>query len=292
MNILSVQSHVAFGHVGNAAAIPCLHALGHEVWAVNTVHFSNHPGHGGFTGRAAGPEEVAALLDGIAARGVLGGCAAVISGYLGDAANGTPLLAAVEKVKIANPRALYVCDPVIGDAGRIFVREGIPEFFRDRALSRADIVTPNAFELGWLTGMPVGGVEQAVAAAQALRAKLRAGGPRLVLATGVRHDGQATTLLLGNEGALGVTTPWLDGHLHGTGDSLAALFVGRLLNGQSHDQALALAVSGLHQSIEAAVAAGLTELPLVARRAELVAPPHVFPAEALSPPTSAPPPPP
>jgi pyridoxine kinase len=281
MNILSVQSHVAYGHVGNAAAIPCLHALGHEVWAVHTVHFSNHPGHGGFTGRAATAEEVGTLLDGIAARGVLGDCGAIVSGYLGDANNGPPVLAMVEKVKIANPGALYLCDPVIGDAGRVFVRAGIPEFFRDRALARADIVTPNAFELGWLTEMPVNSLAEAAAAATALRGRLRPGGPRLVLATGIRVGSDSVTLLHGAETTLTVTTPWLDGHLHGTGDSLAALFLGRILSGQSHADALSAAVSGLHAVIAAAVRERLMELPLVAERARLVAPDPLVPAAAL-----------
>ncbi|MFC7543031.1 pyridoxal kinase [Siccirubricoccus deserti] len=121
MNILSIQSWVAYGHVGNASAVFPLQRLGAEVWAVNTVQFSNHPGHGGFRGQVFSGGLVRDCVQGIAERGVLPQCDAVLSGYIGEAGIGGAVVDAVRQVKSANPRALYCCDPVIGDAGRIYV---------------------------------------------------------------------------------------------------------------------------------------------------------------------------
>ena len=153
MNILSIQSWVAYGHVGNAAAMFPMQRLGHEVWAVNTVQFSNHTGYGAWKGSVFSGEAVAEVVTGIEERGALPRCDGVLSGYMGDAAIGEAILGAVAKVKAVRPDALYCCDPVIGDVGRgIFVRPGIPEFIKARAVAAADIITPNHFELELLSG--------------------------------------------------------------------------------------------------------------------------------------------
>ena len=180
MNILSIQSWVAYGHVGNASAMFPLQRLGAEVWAINTVQFSNHTGYGAWRGQVFGAELIRDCVQGIGERGVLPGCDAVLTGYMGDAAIGEAILDAVAQVKMANPAALWCCDPVLGDDGRgIYVRPGIPEFFRDRAIPMADIATPNRFELEWLTGMKV----TDLASAEAAVARLQAMGPRCVLLT-------------------------------------------------------------------------------------------------------------
>src|SRR3712207_1661647 len=180
MNILSIQSHVAYGHVGNASAVFPMQRLGVEVWAINTVQFSNHTGYGAWTGRVFDGPMIEELVEGIDARGVLPSCDGVLSGYMGSADIGNAILSTVTKVRAANPRALYCCDPVIGDVGRgVFVRPGIPEFMRDHALPAADIITPNHFELDYLTGaasQTLAGVKDAVVAVQGL-------GPRIVLVT-------------------------------------------------------------------------------------------------------------
>lgn len=285
MNLLSIQSWVSYGHVGNAAALPCLHALGHEAWAVNTVAFSNHPGHGGFTGRVTPPEEIRALLEGIETLDVFASCAGVLSGYLGDPGTGPVVLDALARVRAASPGALYCLDPVMGERGQIFVRSGIPEFFRDQALGAADLVTPNMWELGWLTGTEPQGMAGIVASLEALRARLRPGGPRLVLATGVASParaGRLLTLLHSGEGTLAVETPLLVPSLSGTGDSLTALFLGRLVDGVPAEEALSLAVSGLHAAIERAVRQELRELPLVAARSLLLDPPVRYRATAFT----------
>jgi pyridoxine kinase len=284
MPVLSIQSWVAYGDVGNAAAIPCLHALGHGVWAVPTVLFSNHPGLGGHTGRVLPAEEVADLLAGIAARGTLGRCGAVLSGYLGTAETGGAVLDVVERVKTANPVALYLCDPVFGDSGRVFVRAGIAEFFRDRALGRADIVTPNAFELAWLCGTTPASLGEAAAAAQELRTKLRPGGPRLVLAAGLELAAlpQQTLFLLAHEaGTVAVAVPRMV-LPPGAGDALAALFLGSLLHAAEPARALSRAASGLSAAIERAQATGTADLGLAGAHALLAEPPVLWPAEPVA----------
>src|SRR5947207_4646368 len=151
MNILSIQSHVAYGHVGNAAATFPMQRIGVEVWPIHTVQFSNHTGYGAWTGRVFEEGLITELVKGIAQHGVLGTCDGVLSGYMGSAETGAAILDAVARVKAANPKAQYCCDPVIGDVGRgIFVRPGIPEFMREQAVPAADVITPNQFELDLL----------------------------------------------------------------------------------------------------------------------------------------------
>ena len=151
MTILSIQSSVAYGHVGNSAAVFPLQRIGVEVWPVNTVHFSNHTGYGAWRGMVLAAETIADVIQGIEERGVLHRCDGVLSGYMGDASLGEVILDAFTRVKRANPNAVYCCDPVMGDVGRgFFVRPGIPEFMRDRAVPAATLVTPNQFELEYL----------------------------------------------------------------------------------------------------------------------------------------------
>src|SRR5258708_38262990 len=168
--VLSIQSWVACGNVGNTAALFPLQRLGCETWSLNTVVFSNHTGYGKWRGAAVPAQEIASLFEGIAELGILGRCDAVLSGYLGDPEAGPVLLDIVGRVKKANPSALFCCDPVMGDIGLgYYVRAGIPEFYRDRALALADVVTPNRFELEWLTGASVGSLAEAALAVEALR---------------------------------------------------------------------------------------------------------------------------
>ncbi|HWG94601.1 MAG TPA: pyridoxal kinase, partial [Mycobacteriales bacterium] len=178
--VLSIQSHVAYGHVGNASAVFALQRLGVEVWPVHTVQFSNHTGYGAWRGRVFDGQAVDEVVEGIAEQGVLGTCDAVLSGYLGSADIGHAVLGAVERVRAANPDAVWCCDPVMGDVGRgVFVRPGIPELMREHAVPAADVVTPNHYELDLLAGTAttsLGAVKDAVAAVQAL-------GPRVVLTT-------------------------------------------------------------------------------------------------------------
>ena len=189
MPILSIQSWVAYGHVGNAAAVLPLQRLGFEVWAVNTVQFSNHTGYGQWTGQVYTGAMVRELIDGIGARGALTRCDAVLSGYMGDAGIGSAILHAVETVRAANPHAIYCCDPVIGDFETgIYVRHGIEDLMRETALPQADIATPNRFELERLTGMECPTLDAVKLAAERLRAMMRPDGLRCVLLTSLETE--------------------------------------------------------------------------------------------------------
>ena len=246
LNVLSIQSHVAYGHVGNAAAVFPLQRLGVEVWPVHTVQFSNHTGYGKWTGRVFDGQAVEEVVDGIADRGVLASCDAVLSGYLGSADIGHAVVQTVSRVRAANPDAVYCCDPVIGDVGRgVFVRPGIEELMREVAVPAADVVTPNHYELDLLAGTTtrsLASVKDAVAAVQQL-------GPRVVLTTSLDTEDTPDDAvdLLASEGGRHhrVRTPKLDVSVNGAGDAIAALFLAHLLRTGSPAEALGAAASSV-----------------------------------------------
>jgi pyridoxine kinase len=279
--ILSIQSWVAYGHVGNASAVFPLQRLGAEVWAINTVQFSNHTGYGAWRGQVFDAGLIRDCVEGIADRGVLGRCDAVLSGYMGSAAIGEAILDAAARVKAANPRAIWCCDPVIGDDDSgIYVRDGIPEFFRDRALPAAEIATPNQFELEWLAGGAIATLDAAKRAVAALQAR----GPRRVLLTSLRiadTPADAVEMLVGEGGGFWrIRTPLLPVAVNGAGDAIAALFLFHTLAGQDAAGALAASASSIHGVLAATVAAGAREIQTVAAQQEFVSPSQVFRPES------------
>lgn len=282
MKILSIQSSVAYGHVGNSAAVFPLQRLGHEVWPVLTVHFSNHTGYGEWRGPLLAPDDVREVIAGIGDRGVLGEADAVLSGYQGDPAVGAVILDAVARVKELNPDAVYCCDPVMGDVGRgMFVRPGIPEFMRDTVVPRADIVTPNHFELDFLAGRTTTTLEEVLEAVDEVRAR----GPRDVLVTSVLHadvpEGSLDLVAVSDEGAWAVTTPLLPITPNGCGDVTAALYLAHLSSSGSPETALASTASSVFAVLEATIAAGTREIQLVAAQAALAEPPLTFEVRRL-----------
>ncbi len=279
-NILSIQSWVAYGHVGNASAMFPLQRLGAEVWGIQTVQFSNHTGYGAWRGQVFGGELVRECVAGIEERGALPRCDAVLSGYVGGADIGDAILEAVAKVKAANPAALYCCDPVIGDVGRgVFVRPGIPEFFRDRALALADIATPNRFELEWLTGMPAETLEQAKSALTALQAK----GPGCVLLTSFEAEPGSIGMIAAEGGRFWrLTTPLLPVSVNGAGDAISALFLLHRMRSGSAAEALSRAASSVYGLLKRTAEAGSREILTVAAQEEFVNPSELFPAVPVS----------
>lgn len=282
MRILSIQSSVAYGHVGNSAAVFPLQRLGHEVWPVLTVHFSNHTGYGAWRGPLLAPADVAEVIAGIADRGVLGSADAVLSGYQGDPAMGAVILDAVAKVKAANPEAVYCCDPVMGDVGRgMFVRSGIPEYLRDVVVPRADIITPNHFELDFLAGRATSSVPELLAAVDVVRET----GPRHVLVTSVLHGdvpaGYLEVVAVSDGGAWAVTTPLLPINPNGGGDVTAALYLAHLQTTDSPARALERTIAAVYAVFEATHAAGTREIQLVAAQGAIADPPARFTARRL-----------
>jgi pyridoxine kinase len=282
MNVLSIQSHVAYGHVGNASAVFPMQRLGVEVWPIHTVQFSNHTGYGSWKGRVFDGPAIEELVDGIAERGVLERCNGVLSGYMGSADIGNAILSAVARVRELNPKALYCCDPVIGDVGRgIFVRPGIPEFMRDQAVPAADIITPNQFELNYLSGLPtetLRDVKQAVSAVQQL-------GPRAVLVTSVEAQetpADSIDLIAGEGGRFWrVRTPKLALSVNGAGDAIAALFFVHYARSGSAATALAEASASVYGLLKRTEEAGSREILTIAAQDEFVSPTHRFIAEEV-----------
>ncbi|KPQ11246.1 MAG: pyridoxine kinase PdxK [Saliniramus fredricksonii] len=282
MNILSIQSHVAYGHVGNASAVFPMQRLGCEVWPIHTVQFSNHTGYGDWTGRVFDGPAIEELVDGIAARGVLGRCDGILSGYMGSSDIGNAILSTVGRVREANPATLYACDPVIGDVGRgVFVRPGIPEFMRDQAVPAADLITPNQFELEYLSQMET----PTLAAAKDAITRIHALGPRVVLVTSLHTQDtppDAIDMLAGEDGAYWrVRTPKLTVSVNGAGDAISALFFVHYLRTRRADTALAEAAASIYGLLHRTEAAGSREILTVAAQDEFVAPSRKFSIEPV-----------
>lgn len=283
--ILSIQSSVAYGHVGNSAAVFPLQRLGIDVWPVLTVHFSNHTGYGSFRGPVLPADQIAEVLRGVEERGVLPGCDAVLSGYMGDVSLGAVVLDAVSRVKAANPKAIYCCDPVLGDIDRgFFVRPGLPEFMRDHAVPKADIITPNQFELEFLAGLGAGvGDDRAIATlgdALAAARKVQSTGPRIVLVTSLirrdASDGVIEMLAVAPEGAWIVATPRLPISVNGSGDITAALFLAHYLRSGDPAVALGRTAGTVYAVMEETHRSGKREIQLVAAQDAIATPPERF----------------
>jgi len=283
MKVLSIQSHVAYGHVGNASAVFPMQRLGVEVWPVHTVQFSNHTGYGAWRGTVFEAAMVEEVVRGVAERGVLPGCDAVLSGYVGSPEIGAAILDAVAQVRRANPAALYACDPVIGDTGPgIYVRPGVAEFMRERALPAADIVTPNQFELDLLSGLGSATLDRAKRAVAAIRAL----GPRVVLVTSLvtdaTPDGAIDMLVAEGDGVWRVRTPRLAlKAVSGAGDAVAALFLVHYARTGSAARALGLAAASIYGVLRRTAEAGSAELLTIEAQDEFVSPSETFPVEAV-----------
>jgi pyridoxine kinase len=280
--ILSIQSHVAYGHVGNSAAVFPMQRLGVEVWAVPTVNFSNHTGYGQWRGPLIPADVVRDVVTGVGERDAFGEVDAVLSGYQGGPDIGGVILETVAAVKAANPAAIYACDPVMGNArSGCFVAPEIPVLLRERVVPQADLITPNQFELGFLTGTEPRTVEETLAAVD----KVRAMGPSMVLVTSVeRPDAPADTIEMMAcfpEGAWIVRTPRLPMKANGSGDVTAALFTSHLVMGRSPDEALARTTSSVWDLLDTTLRSGRRELQLVQSQDAIAEPRMQFEVTAL-----------
>jgi pyridoxine kinase len=287
--VLSIQSWVAHGYVGNAAAVFVLQRLGLEIDAIHTVQFSNHTGYGAWTGNVYAPESIGELVDGIEARGVLESFDAVLSGYMGSAGTVEQVVNTVRRVRERNSSALYCCDPVMGDVGRgVFVLPEIPEIMASLAVPAADILTPNQFELELLTGSSVKTLEDSLSAARALREKLNPNGPRIVVVTSLtREDAPPNVievLAVTDAGAYLIATPLipLEPPRNGTGDTITALFLGHFLKSGDAKESLERAVNGLFRLLEITHQKGTREIQLIAAQDELLNPPSSFKTRVVS----------
>ena len=282
MNILSIQSHVAYGHVGNSAAVFPLQRIGVEVWPIHTLQYSNHPGYEDWQGEVFHADLIRKLVAGIEKRNVLGECDGVLSGYMGSADIGAAILDAVTTVRNANPAAHYCCDPVIGDVGRgIFVAQGIPEFMKEKAVPAADIITPNHFELDYLAGRESKTLAQVRDAVKAVHDL----GPRVIMVTSLRCEEtpeDAVDLLASDgEHCFRLRTPRLQLIVNGAGDAIAALFYAHFLRSGRVDEALGKAASSIFGVLKKTAEAGTREIQLITAQEEFVEPSESFTAEEL-----------
>ncbi|MFG6401422.1 pyridoxal kinase PdxY [Microbacterium sp. P04] len=282
MKILSIQSAVAYGHVGNSAAVFPLQRIGVEVLPVYTVNFSNHTGYGQWRGPLISPDDVRDVITGIEERGVFPEIDVVLSGYQGGEGIGDVIIDAVARVKAANPAAIYACDPVMGNAkSGCFVAPAIPDLLRDRVVPVADIITPNQFELGFLTGTDPHTWEETLASADAVRAT----GPDTVLVTSVeRPDRDPDTiemLVVDDTGAWVVQTPLLPMKANGSGDVTAALFTAHYRAAGDAADALARTTSSVFDLLERTHVSGQRELQLVESQQAYAHPRMQFAAQQL-----------
>jgi pyridoxine kinase len=282
ISILSIQSHVVYGHVGNSAAVFPLQRIGCEVWPLNTVQFSNHTGYPDFRGQAFDATMIDDCVAGVAARGALARCDAILSGYMASPEVGAAILRGVAAAREQNAGAVYCCDPVLGDVGPgVYVRAGVAEFIRERALPAATMLTPNHFELDLISGLP----STDMAGARAALDMLHRRGPHTILVTSLVLDdtpADAIDLAVSENGALWrLRTPRAPINVNGAGDIIAALFLAHWLRTRSAPEAIALAASSVYGLIEATAKAGSRELEIVAAQEEFVRPSHLFVAEKV-----------
>jgi len=286
MAVLSIQSHVVYGYAGNTAAVFPLQRLGREVWAINTVEFSNHTGYGSWRGKILGAELATELVTGLEERGVLDQCDAVLSGYLGDAAVGRAIIDTVNKVRKAAPKAIYCCDPVMGDVGRgFYVKPDIPDMFKNELVPLADIICPNQFELEALTSINTSTIDNAVKAINILHET----GPSIVLVTSfIEKAGELNILASDKTNLYKITTPELPlgSGAAGTGDMTTAVFLSRYLETGDLEKALSLCISSVYGVLETSYKSAVNrqqplELKIIGAQQEFVSPSHSFKAVKL-----------
>lgn len=269
MNILSIQSHVTYGHVGNSAAVFPLQRAGHEVWPIHTVNFSNHTGYGDWGGPMIPGTEVTSIVDGIEKRGAFPPkIDAILSGYQGGSDIAGAIVDAVRRIKAVNGNALYACDPVMGNAkSGCFVSDEIPPLLRDKVVPVADIITPNQFELGYLTEHETGTLEQTL---EAVKVAQEIGPPRTVLVTSVNRpetppeDSIEMLAVDGDRAFIVATPPRLPFKRNGSGDVTAALFTGHYAKTRDAKAALKATASSVWDLLNVTYEAESDELCLIA----------------------------
>ena len=291
MQILSIQSQVVFGHVGNSALGFPLQRLGHDVWSVPTALLSNHAGYPDIGGQVLAPELVDGLLNGLARRKAFGHCDLVVTGYLGSGDVASVVADAVLRVRAANPNVVYCCDPIIGDREQgIYVDRGIPEIIGSRMLPVADIITPNLFELEVLCGLATnalthGGASAITAAARDLLARMRPGACCLVTsaAHGDVGPSNVSVMAVSAASAWEVETPRLDFLVepHGAGDLMCGLFAAAFVRHGEMSRALEESVARVFALLAETHRRGDAELVLVAAGDVIVAPEQQFAARMV-----------
>ncbi|MBO6756753.1 MAG: pyridoxal kinase [Roseibium sp.] len=265
--VLVITSQVVRGGIGARGIVFALERLGHPVWFLPTILLPWHPGHGAATRIVPPDDGFAGIAEDLARSGKINEIGGIISGYLGSANQAAPIADLVTAIKADHPGVPYLCDPVIGDHGGLYVPAGTAAAIRDQLLPLADIVTPNRFELSWLADVPVDSEPEALAAARML------GRDRVVVtsAPALRRNA-ISNLLVGPRGALAAEHAAVPDPPHGTGDVLAGLFLSRLLEGLSDEEALVRAAGSTFELVARSVKKGADELLIAEEQQSLVRP--------------------
>ena len=245
---------------------------------MDTGRFSNHPAHGSCTGQITSACEITALIDGIEQRALLQSCTAVLSGYLGSAKNGRIISEIVNRVKTKNKRALFLCDPVMGDNGKPYVENDILTFFKEKMAASADILTPNNYEASVLIGEPVNTKQKAIKSLPALCAK----GVKVAIITGIDTNRSIQTVARDEIGTWSVSTPKISVASSGAGDRYSALFLAKYLDGNSTPYALSYAISAVYGVLGVAQELSAPDLPIVAAQELILSPQKHFPAVSIT----------
>ncbi len=284
MTILSIQSHVAYGYVGNRAATFPLQRLGYDVNVINTVQFSNHTGYGQWRGEIFTASHIKEVIQGLIDLGILKNCRAVLSGYLGKPEIGREVLNVIELAQQENAELVYLCDPVMGDVGRgVFVQADIPEFIATYAAPQATILTPNHFEIELLTKQTVHSIATAKQACAVLRRHPR----QIIVITSFKRsdapNGRLEIFLSAPEGDFLISTPYLAFAKapNGTGDLFSALFLGHYLTHSSAVEALELTVSSVYGILQYTFNQGAREMQIIKAQTQLIQPDLLFKCQAL-----------
>lgn len=279
--VISIQSAVAYGFVGNSVASFALRRARIEVWPILTVNFSNHTGYPTTRGLVIPAAEVREIIRGVDERCAFATTDAILTGYQGSLEMGEVLADAVDLARSRNPKAIYCCDPVMGDVEGFYTAEGIPEQVRDLLVPRASILTPNLFELEFLAGTRITTMDQVLAA----MAEVRARGPEIVLTTSVNLPGAAddtiSMVAQDSKGSWLVQTPMIPQVFTGSGDLTSAAFCAAHLEGLGLADALAKTAGVSYSILKATHDLGLAELAMVQAQDDLVSPTHVFQVRPL-----------
>jgi pyridoxine kinase len=263
--VVVISSQIGRGMVGARVEVFALERLGLPVWLVPTVWLPWHPGHGLASRVIPNPRDFAAGLVDLAECAAATEVATVLTGYFVDVEQVEATVAFVERLRLITPGLRLIVDPVVGDGHALYVPEPVAIAVRDRLLPLADIATPNLFEVGWLSGRPVGTPNEVITAARSL------GLPTVVVTSApALMNRSIATLLVGSDTAVQYEHPRVDPAPHGTGDLFASLMAARLTRGTGLEEAVNRAVESVFEVVARSVAAGSEELILAGAQDALV----------------------
>lgn len=255
--LVAISSSVAQGGVGLRVTVPALQALGHDTIALPAIILSSHLGYARVAGATISPETIEAMIEALDANGWLDRADAVLTGYLPSPEHVDVAAALVVRMRRSRPEVPFFCDPVLGDApDGLYVPDPVAIAVRDKLVPLATYLKPNAFELGFLAGRPVGTVTDAVAAAKALDV------PHVLASSIPAGDGTLANVLVSGGRAAFSTVAFDATAPRGTGDLLMALFAGRVLGTPpaALDEAVSRAVAGVADAIASSQGSGALRL--------------------------------